>query len=81
MSILRNIIIKTINQFIYFLSGHKLYRPIIIKRLEFQNEPHIDKDFLKGYSNAGSTANCLLFDFKLYFAGEVFLKFETVDNF
>ena len=24
----------------------------------------IDKDFLKGYSNAGSTANCLLFDYK-----------------
>ena len=24
----------------------------------------IDKDFLKGYSNAGSTANCLLFDHK-----------------
>ena len=24
----------------------------------------IDKDFLKGYSNAGSTANCLLYDFK-----------------
>jgi O-methyltransferase len=47
MYIFRNIIIKIINQFIYFLSGHKLYRPIIIKRLEFQNEPHIDKDFLK----------------------------------
>jgi len=28
----------------------------------------IDKDFLKGYSNAGSTANCLLFDFKLNIA-------------
>lgn len=24
----------------------------------------VDKDFLKGYSNAGSTANCLLFDYK-----------------
>ena len=28
----------------------------------------IDKDFLKGYSNAGSTANCLLYDFKLNIA-------------
>ena len=36
-----------INNIIYFFFGYKLYKPLIIKKLEFKNEPHLDKDFLK----------------------------------